>query len=193
MTRVVMVPGLRGDAPDHWQQRLTEPLGALHLPTGRTPLDLDGRVADLAAAVEESDGPVVLVAHSAGVLTLLHWAAGAPAAATARVEHALLVTPPTLSAELPPVYPRLAELHDAGWLPVPESPLPFATTVLASDDDALGPRDEVTALAQGWGADLARAGAVGHANPASGHGDWPLVEDLVRDLVGCGRVNSRTA
>ena len=175
---LVLVPGLRGSAPDHWQELLAARPDAVHLRTDRGPLDLDARVADLDEAVVAADRPI-LVAHSAGVLTLLHWAARAPRSVTSRVVEAILVTPPTLSSELPPVYPRLAELADHGWLPVPTAALPFPATVGLSDDDPLGPAQEVRDLAAGWGAVVVELGAVGHANPASGHGPWPAMDTLI--------------
>ncbi|OYO09869.1 hypothetical protein CGZ98_12125 [Enemella evansiae] len=170
----ILVPGLRGPAPDHWQEHLARETGAVHLRTDRGPLELTARVTDLEEAVSgaaSSAEPIVLVAHSAGVLTALHWAAGG--GSTGRIAAALLITPPTLSAELPGHYPRLAELAGRGWLPLPRSPLPFPTSVGVSDDDALGPASEVLDLAAGWGAEVLRLGAVGHANPASGYGRWP--------------------
>lgn len=176
----ILVPGLRGPAPEHWQEHLARETGAIQLRTDRDPLDLPARIADLEEAVSgaaSSAGPIVLVAHSAGVPTSLHWATGGGSAD--RIAAALLITPPTLSAELPAHYPRLAELAEAGWLPLPRSPLPFPTTVGVSDDDALGPAPEVLDLAGAWGAGVLRLGAVGHANPASGYGRWPRIAGLV--------------
>ncbi|HET7397052.1 MAG TPA: alpha/beta hydrolase [Intrasporangium sp.] len=175
---LILVPGLRGPAPDHWQEHLASRPDAVHLRTDREPLDLDTRVQDLDDAVAAADRPI-LIAHSAGVLTLLHWAAGALLSTTDRVVEALLVTPPTLGEELPPPYPRLAELSAHGWLPIPIGALPFAGTVCLSDDDPLGPVEEVRTLAAGWGAVVVELGAVGHANPASGLGPWPAMDTLV--------------
>ena len=66
---VLIVPGLRDHVEDHWQTLL-----ARKLPRVRTvpPLEHDklscaARVAALDAALSQIDGPVVIVAHSAGV------------------------------------------------------------------------------------------------------------------------------
>ena len=74
---VVLVPGLRGHVEDHWQTRLAATLpGARTVPPlGRTEPSLQARVTLLDQIVEDVDGPVVLVAHSAGVLVTVHWAA----------------------------------------------------------------------------------------------------------------------
>ncbi|MET8860954.1 alpha/beta hydrolase, partial [Streptomyces sp. NPDC004579] len=100
---IVIVPGLRGHVADHWQTLLADRLTE----AGRTvrtvpPLTEDGlsreaRVAALDKVISETEGPVVLVAHSAGVITTVHWAAQGD---TARVRGALLATPPDFGTPL---------------------------------------------------------------------------------------------
>jgi predicted alpha/beta hydrolase family esterase len=177
---VVLVPGLRGHVEDHWQTRLaaTLPNARLVPALGRDEPSLDRRVALLDRAVAEAEGPVVLVAHSAGVLVTVHWAAR-----YARpVAGALLATPPALALELPLGYPSLRVLGEHGWLPIPRRPLPFPSIVASSDDDALGNPVRVRALARAWGSRLHPLGTVGHLNPASGYGDWPGALPLIAGL-----------
>ena len=38
-------------------------------------------------------------------------------------------------------------------------------------------------MAKGWGSRLADLGQVGHLNPASGYGEWPLAEQFVAELA----------
>ena len=97
---VVLVPGLRGHVEDHWQTRLAASLPGARMvtPLGRTNPALQARVTLLDQVVEQVAGPVILVAHSAGVLVTAHWAAQY---SPTRVVGALLATPPTLAAELP--------------------------------------------------------------------------------------------
>jgi len=64
----------------------------------------------------------------------------------------------------------------------PRGPLPFPSIVAASTNDPLGRFDRVAALAAGWGSRLVDVGPVGHLNPASGHGEWPLAEEFVDSL-----------
>ena len=127
-------------------------------------------MALLDRVIEDVDGPVTIVAHSAGVLTTVHWAAQRTQTS---VVGALLVTPPDLAAPLPAPYPTLADLRVNGWLPIPRDPLPFPSIVAASADDALGHPDRVRALALAWGSRVHDLGPVGHLNPASGFGPWP--------------------
>lgn len=180
---VVLVPGLRGPVEDHWQTRLaaTVPGARTVPPLGRTDADLLARVALLDQVVAQAPGPVVLVAHSAGVLVTVHWAARR---GTTRVVGALLATPPVLDEELPPEYPSLDRLRAHGWLPIPQGPLPFASTVAVSSDDPLADPVRVRHLAAAWGSRVHDLGAVGHLNPASGFGTWPEAVDLVDQLSG---------
>ena len=169
---VVLVPGLRGHVEDHWQTRLAASLpGARTVPPlGRTNPGLQARVTLLDQIVQDVDGPVVLVAHSAGVLVTVHWAAQY---SPTRVVGALLATPPAFAAQLPPEYPSIDELRAHGWLPIPRRPLPFPSILAVSTDDPLGNPVRLRGLATPGAAGCTRLGAVGHLNPASGFGDWP--------------------
>jgi predicted alpha/beta hydrolase family esterase len=178
---VVLVPGLRGHVEDHWQTRLAASLPGARtvLPLGRTDAGLQARVTLLDQVVQDVAGPVVIVAHSAGVLVTVHWAAQY---SPTRVVGALLATPPVLANELPPEYPSIEELRAHGWLPIPRQPLPFPSIVAASSDDALGNPVRLRSLAASWGSRVHDLGAVGHLNPASGFGDWPEAAELIDQL-----------
>ena len=179
---LVIVPGLRGHVEDHWQTRLAAKLpDSVVVPSfGRAKRDLAGRVADLHRVIEDAGAPVTIVAHSAGVLTTLHWAARHDLP----VRGALLATPPDLAAPLGPEYPTLGELEESGWLPIPVAPLRFPSIVAASTNDALGDFENVRSFAQAWGSRFIDVGPVGHLNPASGYGDWPGAEALLHVLRG---------
>jgi predicted alpha/beta hydrolase family esterase len=181
---IVIVPGLRDHVDGHWQTLLAGRLAE----AGRTvrtvpPLTHDGlsrkaRVAALDEVVSRLAGPVVLVAHSAGVITTVHWAQKY----RADVRGALLVTPPDFDTPLPEGYPAPDVLAGNGWTPVPRSALPFPSIVAASSDDPLGGLDRVRALALAWESGFVELGAVGHLNPASGYGPWPEAEELLREF-----------
>jgi predicted alpha/beta hydrolase family esterase len=183
---VVLVPGLRGHVEDHWQTRLAAALPTARTvpPLGKSEASLQARVTLLDRIVADVEGPVVLVAHSAGVLVTVHWATRYRGS---KVVGALLATPPALAAELPPEYPSIRTLRASGWLPVPRRPLPFPSILAASSDDPLGNPVRVAALARAWGSRWHPLGAVGHLNPASGFGDWPEAGRLIDELA-CGSV-----
>lgn len=183
---VVLVPGLRGPVEDHWQTRLaaTLPTARTVPPLGRTEPSLVARLSLLDRIVDDVDGPVVIVAHSAGVLVTVHWATTYEGTS---VVGALLATPPALATELPSGYPSVGLLRDNGWLPIPRRPLPFASILATSTDDALGNPVRLRALAKAWGSREHSLGAVGHLNPASGFGAWPQATSLIEQLTAGSR------
>lgn len=83
---------------------------------------------------------------------------------------------------MPPGYPSLDELAQAGWLPVPRQRLPFRSLAALSRNDPLGDRARILDLVAQWGSECLDLGAVGHLNPASGYGDWPLALTLLEQL-----------
>jgi uncharacterized protein len=179
---ILFVPGLRDHVADHWQ---THAAAASPGSVTVEPLRVDGlsraaRVAALDAALNAIAGDVILAAHSAGCLTVAHWAA-APSRA---VRAALLVTPADVENPLPAGYPTLEDLSTNGWLPIPRAPLPFPALVVASRNDPLASAAKVGELAAAWHADLYDAGMVGHLNPATGFGPWPDALPLIEKLVG---------
>lgn len=179
---VVIVPGLRDHVADHWQTLLAAQIpGARTVPPLRLhKLSLAARVEALDAVLADIAGPVILVAHSAGVPITVHWSQRA----TRPIEGALLATPPDFSAPLPAGYPTPKTLCDNGWLPTPRMRLPFASIVAASTNDPLADFDAVAAMAADWGGRLVDAGPVGHLNPAAGFGPWPAAKDFVDELRG---------
>ncbi len=179
----LIVPGLRDHAAQHWQTLLAERLPHAHslTPMGRDNLALGARIDDLEDTLSRLDAPVLLIAHSGGCVLVAHWAR--QTALAHRVVGALLATPPTFDRPLPPAYPQLDALDAAGWLPVPQQRLPFPSLVAASRNDPLGEFRAVCELARQWGSDIEDLGEVGHLNPASGFGPWPLAETLVHRLT----------
>ncbi|HEX6573270.1 MAG TPA: alpha/beta hydrolase, partial [Steroidobacteraceae bacterium] len=123
-------------------------------------------------------GPVVIVAHSGGVMMVVHWAQQH----RRPIHGALLATPADLESPLPPGYPSQDELQRNGWLPIPRLPLPFSSIVAASSNDPLARHDRVVQLAQAWRSELVELGEVGHLNPASGYGPWPRAIEFVESL-----------
>jgi predicted alpha/beta hydrolase family esterase len=180
-TTVVIVPGLRDHAAQHWQTLLAAklPHSVTVPPLTQERLSCAARVAALQETLAQVAGPVVLVAHSAGVMTVAHWARQH----RREIAGALLATPADLEQPLPEGYPALAALRANGWLPIPREPLPFPALVGASGNDPLARFERVAAYAADWGAELVHLGDVGHLNPAAGYGDWPQALDLLARLM----------
>jgi predicted alpha/beta hydrolase family esterase len=178
---ILMVPGLRDHVPEHWQTLLESrlPNSVSVPPLEHDKLSLAARVAALDRALAAIDGPVILVAHSAGVMITVHWAQQHDR----RIHGALLATPPDLEQPLPAGYPTQDALRQNGWFPRPRKPLPFPCIVGGSRNDPLAQFDRVADMAQDWGARLVDLGEVGHLNPAAGYGEWPQAETLIRELI----------
>lgn len=179
---VLIVPGLRDHVESHWQTIL-----AAQLPKSVTvprmevdKLSNSTWVALLERTLQAIAGPVVLVAHSGGVMITVHWAQKH----RRPIQGALLAAPPDFETPLPDGYPTLETLQANGWLPTPRERLPFRSIVAASTNDPLGRFDRVAELAAAWGSQLVDVGAVGHLNPAAGYGPWPRAEAFVRELGG---------
>ena len=181
---VLIVPGLRDHVPEHWQTLLASQLPRVRtvVPMGRGQLDCKARVDAIEREAASIEGPVVLVAHSGGVIATIHWACRTQRA----VRGALLATPADFERPLPDGYPSMAALGDNGWLPVPRVALQFRSIVAASRNDPLASYQRVGAFAQAWGSRLEDLGEVGHLNPASGFGDWPQAHALIRELAETG-------
>jgi len=178
---LVIVPGLRDHVPDHWQTILAQQLPeAVTVPRmERDKLSCAAWITLLDQTLRAIEGPVVLVAHSAGAMIVVHWAQRHRRA----IRGALLAAPPDFESPLPAGYPTQDVLCEHGWLPTPLTPLPFSSIVAASTNDPLGRFDRVALLAQAWGSRLVDVGAVGHLNPAAGYGEWPRARQFIAELV----------
>ncbi|WP_372026003.1 alpha/beta hydrolase [Tistrella mobilis] len=174
---VLIVPGLGGSGPDHWQSLWLDENPAWRRVEQR---DWDRPVASewLAAldeAVALAPGPVVLVAHSLSCALVVRWAE--TSARAGRVTGALLVSPADVDS--PDHTPEEARV----FAPMPTLVLPFRTLVVASDDDPYVAPERAAGFAAAWGADLTLIPGAGHINADSGFGPWPLGQDLLRELM----------
>ncbi|MCO8045704.1 alpha/beta hydrolase [Acinetobacter bohemicus] len=188
---VLIIPGLRDHVEEHWQTLLASGLQKVRTvePAETNKLNCANRVARIQAELEKIEGPVILVAHSAGVLMTVHWAA----LHHANIQGALLVAPPDLSESWPANYPSPEALHQEGWEPLPTHKLPFPSIVVASTNDHLASFEAVEHMAAQWGSQLVNAGAVGHLNPAAGYGAWPDAEQYILQLDALGQKDNLSA
>jgi predicted alpha/beta hydrolase family esterase len=168
---ILIVPGHTNSGPDHWQSRWERQLSTARRVEQR---DWDRPTRDewvrrIVLAVERATRPVVLVAHSLGVVAVAH---AAPLLPEGRVRGAFLVGLPDVEPEgfLPAV--------ERAFAPIPRDPLPFPSALVASRTDPTCAYDKAEDIAYAWGSALVDAGDSGHLNTESGHGPWP--EGLMR-------------
>lgn len=172
---VLIVPGWTGSGPEHWQSHWERSNPSYRRVRQR---DWDHPtlaewVACIDAEVEGCGGAVLLVGHSLGCAAIAHWATGGGGGS---VVGALLVAPADVEAEGAPEALR-------GFAPMPRAPLPFASVVVASDDDEYVSRERAREFAEAWGGRFVPIGPAGHINTASGHGPWEEGHRLLRDLM----------
>jgi predicted alpha/beta hydrolase family esterase len=128
-------------------------------------------VATLDAAIADSEGEIVLVAHSTACALVAFWAAES----SRPIRGALLVGPSDTEAPSYPVGPT-------GWQPMPLERLRFPSIVVASSNDEYVELARAEYFASAWGSRFVNAGALGHINSASGLGGWPAGRALLESL-----------
>jgi predicted alpha/beta hydrolase family esterase len=160
-----ILPGLNGSGADHWQS-----WWCLQIPTSQFIEQddwerprLDQWMARAIDRLERSQN-ALLIAHSLGCALVAHIARSRP---DLPIAGALLVAP--------------ADVGDATWTPpeiagfgpLPQTPLPFPSVVVASRNDPFVSLPRARQFAQGWHSKFVDIGHAGHINAASGFGPWP--------------------
>lgn len=157
MTTTLIVPGINGSGPDHWQSwwQALEPR-AIRVEQGEWAepdlIKWSSRVAD---HLDQASSPVWIVAHSFGCLAAVVAASRNPNA----VAGAFLVAP--ADPQKFAVEPLL-----------PKTSLPFPSLLVASSNDPWLKFMAAALWAERWGSRLVPIGAAGHVNVESGFGPW---------------------
>lgn len=164
--RLLIVPGLGDSGPEHWQTWLQ----GLHRHATRVTQrdwlqpDLERWSARIGSTLERAGpGPWVAVAHSFGVLALVHHLARTPGSPVAG---ALLVAPAN---------PERFGLGEA----LPRGTLPALNSMVLSQNDPWMPLGVGLRWARHWGSHVVNLGEVGHINVASGFGAFPFARRWV--------------
>ena len=175
-SRILLLPGWQNSDAAHWQSRWEQRYGYTRVQQHdwQRPLRGDWSI-QLQEAVLDSEGEVVLVAHSLGCILTAWWAAHSPLANT-KVRGALLVAPGDAEQDmLRQVLP--------GWSPVMLQRLPFPSVLVGSENDPYCTLARAQQMAQTWGAEFVNLGLAGHINTDSGLGDWHEGHALLQSLM----------
>lgn len=175
--RVMIVPGLHGSGPAHWQSWMVQQLpGAVRVEAENWS---DPRIGPRAQAVADlmTTDPAadwLIVAHSLGCLAVAHLGRQLRQTGGAcALRGALLVAPahPERFGENLSVQERL----------------PFLAETVISRNDPWLSLEAAFALGEQWGSRLVDAGPVGHLNAEAGFGPWPyglrLMHKMQRELL----------
>ncbi len=180
MTKTLIVPGLDGASPTHWQQwwATTDPnavLVELSDPARPVPAVWEIELASMILRHPHS----LLVGHSLGAVLIAQLLATWP---HLPVRGALLVAPAdTGGHEVDgPHSARVARIAQFGALPTVR--LDVQTMVVASRNDPWMRFSRAADLARDLGGDLIDLGLAGHINVDSGFGPWPRGKEL-RDIL----------
>jgi predicted alpha/beta hydrolase family esterase len=167
MTTTLIVPGLGGSEPSHWQSWLES-----QVPNARRVVQADWLEPDLPRwsaklrnELTKIPGRVFIVAHSFGCL----------AAASAAFDCRELISGVMLVAPADPERFGLARIVPAQSLGVP-------AVVVASENDPWMGFHRARHWARSWDAEFISLGAAGHVNVASGHGPWPKGLAILRSI-----------
>ncbi|MBS1053293.1 RBBP9/YdeN family alpha/beta hydrolase [Gluconobacter kondonii] len=162
---LLLVPGLFGSGPDHWQTHWEQAYGLrrLHQKDWETPDPTDWEAA-LTEAIEASARPTFLIAHSLGAVLTAKWLTRHGGR---RVAGAFLVAPADIDQT---THPDVGLIQAFG--PLPGTPLPAATAVMASSNDPWLSLPRARELAGNWQSDFLEAGAAGHIGSSEPLGLW---------------------
>lgn len=162
---ILIVPGYLNSGPDHWQSRWEQKLSSASrvVQAEWSKPVLEEWTTAVADAVNASQKPVLLIAHSLGIPTMIH----AIPKFTQRVAGAFMVAPPDVSN------PKIKPKHLQTFGPYPRDPLPFPSVLVVSRNDHYCDYQVAEDLAASWGSLFIDGGDSGHINSDSGHGPWP--------------------
>jgi predicted alpha/beta hydrolase family esterase len=173
-TCVLVLPGFGGSGPEHWQS-IWEQQGAGYRRVEQRDWDKPDLVEwidTLERYIDACSSPPVLVAHSLACALVAHFAAQK----SSPIGAALLVSP----ADVDEISEFYTELES--FAPMPLTPLPFPTTVVASNDDLYVLAKRAELFAESWGSDLVMLDGAGHINADSGFGEWKRGKMLLSAL-----------
>jgi len=175
--RVLVIPGLRGSGPAHWQSWLQG-----HFKRARRVEQADWDAPDLAAwaariaatLAAEPPGPWVAVAHSFGCLALARHLLSVDAPGGEGTVHGIRAVLLVAPAE-----PARFGLQDTPL----QQRLRVPATLLASDTDPWMSASRAEAFAQAWGSGFVNLGDAGHINADAGFGPLPSAKKLTEFLI----------
>lgn len=178
-TNVLIVPGLDGSGPEHWQTLWERRLAQCHrVQMGDWAYPERSKwIRRLDQDIRTATAPVLIAAHSLGALTVAWWAKERWSLGNQeRVVGALLVAPPDVERG------KVRERMDS-FGPLPRDTLPFPTLLVASRNDPYASFETSRRIAAMWGSTFVDGGSLGHINAESGINEWAEGVRLLASLI----------
>ena len=119
----------------------------------------------------EDFSKIVLIGHSLGVATIIHWAKSFGH----KIRGALLVAPTNVDELAKPI-------SISGFSPMPMEKLPFPSIIVASTNDDWVSIEKAAEYCKAWGSKMEVIGPMGHINSDSRLGEWPRGREILATL-----------
>lgn len=171
---ILIIPGYANSGPSHWQtlwEKEDSHCMRVQQRDWKNPVCSEW-IETLDRTIKALNEPPILVAHSLGCAMVIHWANQY----SRKIRGALLVAPPDIEAGMKNIslIPIAKTFH-----PVPLTPLPFKSIVVASQNDTYCTIARSKYFAECWGSQFVDVGLLGHINDESNVGAWERGKELL--------------
>lgn len=125
------------------------------------------------------DAPLTVLTHSLGAITWMHLTAVRGASAPQLAERVLLVAPPYVLPEAPPLDapPSVTAFFPPPFDPAAIRAAASETVIIASNTDDYATYDQTCGYAAKLDVPIHLLKGAGHISPYYGYGEWPWVLD----------------
>jgi uncharacterized protein len=175
--KVLIIPGLDGSGPDHWQTRWEDEridCQRVEQADWHNPDPL-GWICTIDAAINKAYCPTIVVAHSLGCLAVSAWAV------LSRIDPkkpiAAMLVAPCDPCQMG-AHPAIARFGE-----VSQRRLPIVSVLVASANDPYATLTRSGVFASQWGSQLIEAGELGHINAQSNLGEWRWGQNILETLI----------
>jgi predicted alpha/beta hydrolase family esterase len=179
----VNIPGLHNSNKAHWQSEWERQFPEQFVRVNQQNWDQPERkswVTQIEDFLQDSDTEdFVLVGHSIGCASILHWWC----TYQKPIKAAFLVAP---SDPDPSDFPEYIQ----GFSPMPLCKLPFPSMVVASENDHVVNPKRAEYFANQWGSEFKLLPNAGHIEPISGFGKWEQGLEWLQQLRVSSNSNS---
>jgi uncharacterized protein len=175
-TQLVIIPGLGGSGEFHWQTFWSNKFdnSSRIIQEDWNQPNLESWLKELDDVILKLDCPIILVAHSLAVSLVMHWS---ERNTNSNIKGALLVAPADVDS--PDHTPEILR----GFAMIPISKLPFASIVVASENDDYVSLERAQYFAEQWGSDFINIGPKGHINSESNLEFWEEGQIILNTLI----------
>jgi predicted alpha/beta hydrolase family esterase len=173
---LLILTGLGDSGEKHWQSFWLQKFSNSNkvIQANWNEPQLNDWLSSLNQAIQKTNQPTILVAHSLAVSLVMHWAL---LYKNKNIIGALLVAPADVDS------PTHTPDFLRGFAPIPTKKLPFPSIVIGSENDTYMTLNRAQELAQKWGSDFINIGQKGHINSDSNLEYWEEGQAILKQLI----------